>query len=68
MFLFVHRSWNGCLWMEIFDTTGPEDISVAKTLIEKGLAQEPSVHADVNIVRTCTPSDTSDNSFIFVPG
>lgn len=62
------RSWNGCLWMEIFDTTGPEDISVAKALIEKGLAQEPSMQTSVDVVRTRKTSSASDNSFIFVPG
>ncbi|KAJ8309252.1 hypothetical protein KUTeg_014126 [Tegillarca granosa] len=61
------RSWNGCLWMEIFDTTGPEDISVAKALIEKGLAQEPSMQTSVDVVRTRKTSSASDNSFIFVP-
>ncbi|XP_053377529.1 uncharacterized protein LOC123530424 isoform X4 [Mercenaria mercenaria] len=32
------RSWNGCLWVELYDTSTEEDVNVGEELVERGHA------------------------------
>ena len=36
--LYACRSWNGCIWIELYDTTSESDVNIADALVEKGFA------------------------------
>ncbi|XP_061186866.1 uncharacterized protein LOC133194990 [Saccostrea echinata] len=64
------RSWSGCAWIELFDTSGEEDISIARTLIDQGLAQESTALSSTTSGRGSNTSSrvSSQESLILVPG
>ena len=49
--ILYFRSWNGCIWIELYDTTGDDDINIADVMVAKGFA-----------VRTQTFTETSSDA------
>lgn len=64
------RSWSGCAWVELFDTSGEDDISIAGSLIERGLAQESTVLSSTTSGRGSNTSSrvSSQESLVLIPG
>ncbi|XP_069142431.1 tudor domain-containing protein 1-like [Argopecten irradians] len=58
------RSWSGCLYIDLFDTSGAEDINIGKVLIAQGQAQVPRPHSET----TLTSRSGSEGSLLLVPG
>ncbi|XP_060076432.1 uncharacterized protein LOC132556057 [Ylistrum balloti] len=58
------RSWSGCLYIDLFDTSGEEDINIGKVLITKGHAQVPRPHSDTSLIS----QSGSEGSLLLVPG
>ena len=64
---FFSRSWNGCIWIELYDTTSEEDINIADTLVEKGFATRAATFTDTSSEVTSIRSDARSET-IMVPG
>ncbi|OWF41971.1 uncharacterized protein LOC110461698 [Mizuhopecten yessoensis] len=58
------RSWSGCLYIDLFDTSSEEDINIGKVLIAQGLAQVPRPHSETSL----TSRSGSEGSLLLIPG
>ena len=67
------RSWNGCIWIELYDTTGESDINIADALVEKGFAvraqtfTETTSDASASVKSEAIKSD-GKSSVVMIPG
>ncbi|KAL4226350.1 piRNA metabolic process [Mactra antiquata] len=63
------RSFNGCLWIDLYDTTTDDDINVGDIMVEKGLAKIVNVPIDI---QQSSNTDSTKSSIsadeVLIPG
>ena len=65
---FTHcRSWNGFIWVELYDTTGEDDVNIADAMVEKGFAVRSATFTDTSSEVTSLKSETR-SEILLVPG
>lgn len=59
------RSFNGSIWVDLYDTTGDEDIDIAKVLVSDKLVQDTGSTMTTSSKQS---NHSSQTSLILVPG
>ena len=68
VFTVFCRSWNGCIWVELYDTTGEDDINISDAMIEKSYAVRSAAFTETSSeAGTSLKSDTK-SEILMVPG
>lgn len=64
----IFRSYNGIIWIDLYDTTGQDDIDIAKVLISEKLVHDTGSTTTTTNVSSKLSRSSSQTSLVLVPG